>query len=125
MERTINTKFFCFNQNNSGGCWMDDHSVGIGRTVIIEAIDLDDAVNRGEQIGLYFDGYGDCSCCGNRWSSWASDEEYPHYYGTKMIPCEEKTDAFIHNFDGSFSYAKEYVDNNYIHTDENGVDSLM
>ena len=110
MEHTINTKFFHFSQNNSGGYWDDDHSVGIGRHVIIEAVDEDDAISRAEKIGLYFDGSGDCPCCGNRWSSYIEGEEYPEVYGEKMVHCEEVTDIFIHNFDGSFSFAKKYVE---------------
>jgi hypothetical protein len=43
---------------------------GIGEYVIIEAFSVDDAVERAERIGLYFDGVYkgyDCECCGDRW----------------------------------------------------------
>jgi hypothetical protein len=80
--RTVNTKFFTFNQNNSGGRFHEDDRVC--HYVIIEATNADDANRRAEQVGLYFDGRGDCSCCGNRWSSaWSDSEgtEEPSIYG--------------------------------------------
>ena len=110
MERTVDTKFYTFNQNNSGGSFHKDHTVGIGQRVIIQATDEDDAIFRAEKIGLYFDGGGDCPCCGNRWSSYVEGEDYPNVYGTKMTNCNEKTHTFIHYFDGSFSFAKEDVE---------------
>jgi hypothetical protein len=110
MEHVVNTRFYNFRQNNSGGYWVDEHSKGIGRNVIIEALSEDDAISRAENIGLYFDGRYDCPCCGNRWSSYIEGEEYPEIYGVKMVPCEEETESFIHHFDGSFSYAKEFVE---------------
>lgn len=109
MQHVIDTKFYTFRQNNSGGKWRDNHSIGIGRYVIVEALDDDDAITRAENIGLYFDGVGDCSCCGNRWSSYVDGEEFPEVYGESYIPCEEKTDTFIHDFDGSFTFAKEVI----------------
>jgi hypothetical protein len=65
--------FFDFNQNNSGGSF---HKPAIH--VIIEATSAEDANNRAEEHGLYFNGCDsglDCSCCGDRW--------YPQYSGEK------------------------------------------
>lgn len=66
---TVNTKFFDFHQNNSGGRFVHEPKKGIGSTVIIEAIDADGANQKAENIGLYFDENGerDCTCCGSRW----------------------------------------------------------
>jgi hypothetical protein len=110
MERTVNTKFYTFYQNNSGGYWVDEPEKGIGRKVIIEAISEDDAIRRAEKIGLYFDGRYDCPCCGNRWSTYIEGKEFPEIYEKPMVLSEEVTETFIHNFDGSFFYAKEYVE---------------
>lgn len=63
-------KFYNFLQNNSGGSFHSDENVG--ETVIIAATSYEDANERAEEIGIYFDGADsdgpDCSCCGDRWS---------------------------------------------------------
>jgi len=67
---TVETKFFTFNQNNSGGSFDYDEKAGITHYVIVEAMDKSHAVSRAEDIGLYWDGCNsgrDCSCCGDRW----------------------------------------------------------
>lgn len=106
MERIINTKFWTFNQNNSGGYFIKTDKIDCH--VIIEAINEDDALERATNIGLYFDGWGDCECCGHRWSYPYDDgTEFPEKYGNKLEACEVKTDTIIHWFDGSYSYAIE------------------
>lgn len=59
--------YWQFHQNNSGGSFIVDESAGISVDVIIEADSPREANERAERIGLYFDGDGDCSCCGSRW----------------------------------------------------------
>lgn len=75
--------FYQFTQNNSGGGFDYDEKRGISHYVIVEASDPDEANARAEMVGLYFDGRGDCTCCGNRWSAiWGDDEGEPvpsHY----------------------------------------------
>jgi hypothetical protein len=61
--------WYSFRQNNSGGSFDYSESVGISVTVYVEANSVEDANFRAEDIGLYFDGAGDCSCCGDRWYS--------------------------------------------------------
>jgi len=62
------SKFYTFRQNNSFGKFDYDAKKGISVYVIVEANSIEDANTRAENIGLYFDGRGDCPCCGNRWS---------------------------------------------------------
>lgn len=62
-------KFFTFRQNNTGGSFVIDGDNGIGINVIIEAFDEYDALHIAETIDLYFDGNGDCECCGYRWDA--------------------------------------------------------
>lgn len=82
---TLDTKFYTFNQNNSGGSFHVDGNVC--HYVIIEATSSQDANDRAERIGIYFDGVSrgrDCPCCGSRWSTIWSDEdgdEEPLIYG--------------------------------------------
>src|SRR4051812_30696764 len=60
--------FYEFDQNNSGGGF--DVNDRLRETVIIEAFNADDAADRAERVGIYFDGCDsgqDCPCCGDRW----------------------------------------------------------
>lgn len=59
-----NLKWFRFRQNNSGGKFIVNDKVDIN--VLIQANSPEEANNLAEKIGIYFDGYGDCACCGNR-----------------------------------------------------------
>ena len=57
--------FYHFSQNNSGGSF--DWSEGLGHHVVVEAGSADEANTKLESLGGYFDGVGDCPCCGDRW----------------------------------------------------------
>lgn len=76
--------FYTFSQNNSGGSFVQDEN--ISHYVIIEANSAEEANRLAERKGLYFDGYGDCSCCGNRWSEAWYDEgdDVPTIYGESV-----------------------------------------
>lgn len=67
------TKWFCFEQNNSGGVF-DKH---MGYAIYVEAATSAEANARAESFGVYFDGVrngSDCPCCGDRWSEqWNTD----------------------------------------------------
>ena len=107
------TKFFTFNQNNSGGDFVHDKKHGIGHYVIIEAENYHEANHRAEDIGLYFDGAGDCTCCGNRWSEKYPDDDgtdVPVIYGTDVsklkYPDRWGIDSYIHYMDGTIKRIK-------------------
>lgn len=81
--------FYEFDQNNSGGFFDFDESAGITHWVIVEADSLQDAIDRAEDIGVYFDGCSkgiDCSCCGDRWHEpWSDDASTePTIYGEPL-----------------------------------------
>lgn len=62
--------FYEFNQNNSGGHFVVNDNL-CGR-VIIEAYSEEEAISKGEELGMYWEGVScgiDCSCCGDRWRS--------------------------------------------------------
>ena len=64
----MGTKFFHFNQNNTGGSFVTNERVA--HNVIIEANSAAHANELALKIGIYFDGCEDdtdCSCCGDRW----------------------------------------------------------
>lgn len=54
--------FYVFRQNNSGGYFN-----GPAVNVWVEASSPEEANDVAQNHGVYFDGEGDCSCCGNRW----------------------------------------------------------
>lgn len=109
-------KWWVFRQNNSGGSFDHDAKSGIGIAVAIEAYTLAGAVDRAENIGLYFDGCSsgiDCSCCGDRWHEPWDEEGYtfPHAsYGQPVRPCEEgetptldwDLPVYVHPIEGKF-----------------------
>ena len=108
MQQTVNTQFYTYRQNNSGGYWENEPDKGIGHYVIIEALNSKDADDRAENIGIEFD--TGCSCCGSRWSeSWNDDgTDIPEIYGEdprKMFKdsySKGNTLIFVHYFDGHF-----------------------
>ena len=79
---TIDTKFYTFRQNNSGGVF--DGPV----YVIVEATSAEEANRIAENSEIvYFDGCDkgmDCPCCGDRWyPQWSDDkgDDVPSHYG--------------------------------------------
>lgn len=102
--------FYTYNQNNSGGEFVFDREAGISNYVIVEADNADEANLLAEQIGLYFDGGGDCRCCGDRWShAWLNDgHETAEIYGESVLTYEPSIHwqpegfphAFVHFKDG-------------------------
>ena len=66
----MNTKFYTFDQNNSGGSFDFDEEGGITHHVVIEAYSSKHANSISEEKGIYFYGCDegrDCPCCGDRW----------------------------------------------------------
>lgn len=109
-KHTVATKFFEFDQNNSGGSFDIDDKRGIGPRVWIEALNAADANQRAEQIGIYFNGCetgGDCPCCGDRWSAaWRDDEGEEKPKLTDYSFGWHDT-VYVHNFDGSIERLKK------------------
>lgn len=84
--------FYNFHQNNSGGIFIIDDRVG--KYVIIEADNSNDANEKAKKIGIYFDGCRkgeDCSCCGDRWYEvyGNSKDMEPKIYGMTLKEYED------------------------------------
>jgi hypothetical protein len=101
----VNTKFYRFDQNNSGGDFRIDDEEGIGPLVWIEALNKDHANLRAEELGIYFNGCQkgrDCSCCGDRWTTQWDEED-----GKERPVIDGKYDfhwhntVYVHGLDGS------------------------
>ncbi|AWY07634.1 hypothetical protein SEA_YOSIF_70 [Streptomyces phage Yosif] len=101
--------FFEYNQNNSGGSFAFEDNA-ITHYVIVEADSAEEANRRAEEIGLYFDGDGDCSCCGDRWYEQWDDrdgDKVPSIYGTPIQDFDfsfkwmgDRPEAYVHFADG-------------------------
>ena len=77
-EVPVKTKYYIFDQNNSGGSFDIDPKEGIGPRVWVEATSYDHANDRAENIGIYFEGVQegrDCPCCGDRWHPLWNEED--------------------------------------------------
>lgn len=82
MKREIETKFYEFNQNNSGGSFDVDENVC--HRVIIEAIDANHALAIFEP--MIENQSGSCHCCGDRWSTYDPDEIKLYEWKEKGYP---------------------------------------
>lgn len=79
------SKFFQFDQNNTGGSFITDDKVC--HRLFIEADSVEEAIEKAENLGCYWDGVSDgidCPCCGDRWHhpfQWGDDgNSYPMEY---------------------------------------------
>lgn len=111
----MNTKFFHYSQNNSGGNFEHDETKGIGHHVIIEAEDSNAADEKAENIGLYWDGVSqglDCGCCGDRWyPTCDKGEDKPMIYDKDVSNGKYKDSwfnipSYIHYLNGDIKKVK-------------------
>lgn len=58
--------WYKYRQNNSGGIFLEP-----AINVIVEADSDGEAQGKAEEVGVYFDPFSDCQCCGPRWDDWA------------------------------------------------------
>ena len=101
-------KWFEFNQNNSYGSFDVDDKVC--HRLFIEAESFDDAVEKAEELGCYWDGVDkgvDCPCCGDRWSKW--DDEPIDLERYKTEGYESLSHGILH-FNGVEEYAQFLAD---------------
>lgn len=109
---TVTTKYYTFDQNNSGGRFHIDPVAGITKHVIIEATNAKDANHRAEDVGIYFNGCDsnrDCPCCGDRW--WRTTEqdgtESPEIYGQPAEQYKAMNAQFLQHIVGQDDHKKK------------------
>lgn len=89
MKVAKQTKFYTFNQCNSGGSY-DRIQGRVAEYVVVEADSVREANATARSLGIYFDGVAegiDCECCGDRWSE-ADEydgEPVPEVYGVELV----------------------------------------
>ena len=107
--KDLKTKFYHYDQNNSGGYFVRDKENGITTDVIIEASDNEESWAILREIGARVDGFWDyCSCCGERWYDYPGQgKDEPSIYGepiniqTKGLFREE---CYVHYKDGTIKH---------------------
>ena len=125
----MKTKFYEFNQNNSGGGFDVDDKVC--HRLFIEATSLDEAISKAENLGCYWNGVDngmDCECCGDRWyessshvdleeinKRWKGYEvsEYLSDRGKKEISDEDAILEFVSMYEGSEWLVAPKIDSPY------------
>jgi hypothetical protein len=91
-------KFYEFKQNNSGGSF--DVNDKLTNHVIIQANSESEAIQKAENMGVYFDGCEkgmDCECCGDRWYL-PSKIEGDYQYGSFS---KDEAESIVTKYGGS------------------------
>lgn len=73
----METKFYRYRQNNSGGSFYTDKDLDV--EVYVEAENAAEANALAQNKGIYFNGCEsgqDCKCCGDRWCEVGDDDGY-------------------------------------------------
>lgn len=127
--KKMETKFYEFNQNNSGGGFDVDDKVC--NRLFIEATSSDEAISKAENLGCYWNGVDngmDCECCGDRWypqsdyvdlnnmnKRWKGYEvsEYLSDRTKKEISDEDAIKEFVSMYEGSEWLVAPKVDSPY------------
>ena len=99
-----------FDQNNSGGWFHINDEKGIGPKVWIEADNANEANEKAQEIGIYFNGVDkgrDCDCCGDRWDATDKDWgfEKPKFYSRYTFHWHDT--VYLHNKNGTITRLKE------------------
>ncbi len=104
-------RYYEFSQNNSGGGF--DLDENYGEDVLIAARNKDEANERAQRIGVYFNGCDDerdCECCGDRWSAqWSESKDVaplvggqaPEKYLSENKYAWHHTKIVVHHADGT------------------------
>ena len=96
--------FFTFHQNNSGGDFIVDGDVSY--YVVVEAHNAEEANERAEKIGIYFDGCADgtdCPCCGDRWGrAWKNEGTNTPQIDGEIV--SQKSPGVFSRIEGIFCY---------------------
>lgn len=102
MEQVVKLKWFCFDQNNSGGRFRVDEK--LGHYVFIQAESAEEAKEKAHDL-LDASNEDSCPCCGDRWYFWVDDSDgtdVPMIYGKPLEECGMTgREVRLHRFDGS------------------------
>jgi hypothetical protein len=137
-----NLRFYEYCQNNSGGIFDIDDFLTV--RVVVEATSQEDAIKKGESMGIYFDGCEkemDCPCCGDRWYEpelvdlryggffLSEAEEISYYYRGEITPSrfpkrrgdkEDRKDFVFADVEELFQYIADKWGNSHLRGTRSG-----
>jgi hypothetical protein len=99
------TKFYRFSQNNSGGSFVTNDK--LCHRLFIEAESYQQAKEKAEGFGVYYNGVADghdCDCCGDRW--YDSEEEIKDYTEDYPVECSGDRAAWLAKY-GDYTIVQE------------------
>lgn len=115
----IETKYYKYYQNNSGGHYELNDKDGIGHYLIIEARNYEEANNRFNEIVENYSSY--CSCCGDRWWDFDDDNDSDIYQDLEKAfnsigsdSRKEDLIVFVHDYDEKITKKVIKYENNNI-----------
>lgn len=100
-------KFYTFNQNNSGGYYVNDKDAGVCEYVIIEANNPEEACEIFQNIGdSVVSFWNSCPCCGVRWCNYMDEsdgKDTPMIFGKDVNYLKKEMfqeECYIHYLNG-------------------------
>lgn len=106
-----NLKWVSFNQNNSGGYYIQNEDVSA--LVCIQGKSLAQIKRKAESLFSGNDSY--CECCGERWGTWVDEDDMmdePYYYNKPLKDSFDTYDngsyATLHFHNGEVRYVKKH-----------------
>lgn len=102
-EVNVSLKWWVFDQNNSGGYFIQNEDVD--HYVAVQAVEVQHAKQRAYEI---FEDYSDyCECCGERWCVWMDEDDgypVPHIYEKPYTETKKsyyRENMILHYIDGT------------------------
>lgn len=109
MKREIDTKYYTYAQNNSGGYYIMNEDVG--ESIIVEAPNSHMANLIAEEIIQDYTSF--CECCGERWYIEADDSDgtdEPMFFNKAVLDVLNITSEEIEDYEGYYSVVYPYND---------------
>lgn len=93
----VNTRFYYIHQNNSGGDFIENDTVGIN--LVIQANSYEEANKKYLELTKEYSAY--CECCGPRWYGIEEDSTIKFEEDELMLSPMEEVSVVIHYLDGT------------------------
>ena len=105
IQESIPKRYYLVRQNNSGGYFITDDTLGIGENIIIEARNYQDILNKLQEFKDKYKGFFNyCSYYEERWYTSEEDfEEAPFEIDNLVIYPYESDIIYVHYLDGTIS----------------------
>ena len=111
IQESIPKRYYLVRQNNSGGYFITDDTLGIGENIIIGARNYQDILNKLQEFKDKYKGFFNyCSYYEERWYTSEEDfEEAPFEIDNLVVYPYESDTIYIHYLDGTISKMKANI----------------